>query len=157
LLNIYQHSTECDCCGLDPECPLKAHVWKAWSLVQQCLEMGPLGSAWITRALTSSMGSSTDGFKFNGLLGGDGSLGGGTPSPRSESLGYILWGGYICPQSSLSLLPSLPLSLPTLLLPTSQRPPSSFALLPALCHDAQPCRRSKVMGPSNHGLNPLKL
>jgi hypothetical protein len=40
------------CHGLDLKCPHKVHVWKAWSPVQQCSVVGPLGGDNIWRAVT---------------------------------------------------------------------------------------------------------
>jgi hypothetical protein len=38
------------CCGLDMKCPLKVHVFKAWSTIG-----GTFRDDWIMRVITSSM------------------------------------------------------------------------------------------------------
>lgn len=45
-------------------------MWKAWSPMEQCSEMGFQEDNWISKTLISSMESSTDGLIFNELGGG---------------------------------------------------------------------------------------
>jgi hypothetical protein len=51
---------KCCFCGSDLKVPLKPCVWKVWSSVQQCSEVGQLKSECIRRVLTSSVGESID-------------------------------------------------------------------------------------------------
>lgn len=56
--------------GLAMEFPTKAHtLLRAWSLMQQCPEMGIWGCIWIMSAVTSLMDESTEGFIVEWIIG----------------------------------------------------------------------------------------